>query len=1107
MGTGARMSSEYDAALHALSVEPRVARPGDVVRLRFRTINHGDVPTPRTIVRFVLDAALEALGETHIEIVEVPPGGALLAETCARVAASADDGMRLGAQAVLRLPDVELGTNRCAVLVRGRAVLDGAASGTFVEPLDAETVRVRAVVCNEGDATARNVRIIVREPHGCARIGDDPRAGQQIERLAPGESAELAFLARIVEPVDEIAADDAEVCTFDGRCCALPVRSTVTPAPAIVPSLAVDVARSALGVSIELRNDGWIAARDVQVEIDVPAGVRYDDAAIRVDGVPARVATRRGRPRGKVRGGSSARAAGHDEPYARVERTGSGPAITVGRVRARGTARIEMTATYGADCDPGVVRARTADGAIDAPFAPVFVSDVRIEAVDVPRGCEPGHDAVVGVRVLNAGDRAEHLTISSAPAVPASSADASSATPAPERESTSSESVVLAALAPGNVAHARLVVRIPDDAADGETRSYRMIVRRDDGSSADVRTTEGAAEAQCVVALMVRDRPGVGIDVGPSGDTTRAELPPLDVAPPGRMTPALHLPASVVAGAPFTLGIDLVAEDAIEECVVSLSLPPGLSTVAGSSTVDAHAFLDRDGASPLVAGLALRDVPASTRLRLACSVLAAATIGGERRDVVISLATAGEPREVARASISIVARSPFASRPAGLPYHVDACALPSRTVDGHGTAEAPSSPPAGSPEHGTVDAREQGAVEKSRAENAHEAEDFTARLLVPEHGVFGELLTADSSGAFTFTLRLDDVRASLLDRLLRGANARFVDHLVVLRALFPDTETSGDPRVTTVLDETAAALADVFDRLFVKLRIPAFDVTGTDLEDETLRSSLLRLFERLRDAVPGAAASPALPCATVSGGAIRALAASLDADAVRRRGDAARARRAGADAVWRRCSARSRARGVRARVGRRACTLRRCAARRVRRSARPPRRRRSRRGACRARRRAARTPARVRRVLTMLLPAALALLGTALAAIAIFAPGPLRAPTVSFAPPAAPPLDPWPSQADAWSPQRDAWPAQRDAWPGSSDRWSAQADPWPPQPDAWSARRGTAVGADRCDVTGVDGRARSARRRLRRRHAPCAGRRARRRRCAVGLVGSPARAR
>jgi hypothetical protein len=46
-------------------------------------------------------------------------------------------------------------------------------------------------------------------------------------------------------------------------------------------------------------------------------------------------------------------------------------------------------------------------------------------------------------------------------------------------------------------------------------------------------------------------------------------------------------------------------------------------------------------------------------------------------------------------------------------------------------------------------------------------------------------------------------------------------------------------------------LRDVFDRLFVKLRIPGFDVVSDDVDDIVLRSAMIGLFERLLGATPG----------------------------------------------------------------------------------------------------------------------------------------------------------------------------------------------------------------------------------------------------------------
>ena len=148
------MTSVHEPVLHALSVEPRAARPGETVCVIFRTRNLGTAASPPGSVAFLLGDRLEAAGDAEVAVGSVAPGEDVAAVLYARVGVPLDDGAELAAQAVLRVPGAELATNVCVLRVRSRPVLDGAASGTFVELLDADRVRVRAVVTNEGDGAA-----------------------------------------------------------------------------------------------------------------------------------------------------------------------------------------------------------------------------------------------------------------------------------------------------------------------------------------------------------------------------------------------------------------------------------------------------------------------------------------------------------------------------------------------------------------------------------------------------------------------------------------------------------------------------------------------------------------------------------------------------------------------------------------------------------------------------------------------------------------------------------------------------------------------------------------------------------------------------------------
>ena len=98
-------------------------------------------------------------------------------------------------------------------------------------------------------------------------------------------------------------------------------------------------------------------------------------------------------------------------------------------------------------------------------------------------------------------------------------------------------------------------------------------------------------------------------------------------------------------------------------------------------------------------------------------------------------------------------------------------------------------------------------------------------------------------------MRLDGERLDEIVRLLGGAAGRgLIPHVLALRAFFPDVDPSGDPLVAAALDDVRFALRDVLDRLFVKLRIPGFDVATDDLEDVPLRRAMTGFFQRLLDA-------------------------------------------------------------------------------------------------------------------------------------------------------------------------------------------------------------------------------------------------------------------
>ena len=388
--------TSHEPVLHALSVEPSSARAGDTVRAVFRTRNLGALASPPGLVRFDFGEGLEPLGPPEVTLDPVEPGCDVLATVNARVSAPHADRVEILVRAELRFADRALASNVCAVTVRSRPVLDGPASGTFVEPVDGETVRVRAVVTNEGAGPAGALRILVPTPLGCAR---DPASAATVldrQRLDAGESAELAFLATIAGPGAELCADEGEVQLCDeGRSVALPVRSTFVPVPALAaPEIVLSHARRRVEIAVSVRNDGWADARGVRVRIALPEGLHPVDESLTADGMPVTARA--------VRAAAA-------EPIARAERERDARTVVLAVVAARTTARVALAATYRPGGTGGTIRVTLNDDAVDVPFAPHRERVLRVRIIGSPRTVAPGEPLRIVARVENLGDAAEEL--------------------------------------------------------------------------------------------------------------------------------------------------------------------------------------------------------------------------------------------------------------------------------------------------------------------------------------------------------------------------------------------------------------------------------------------------------------------------------------------------------------------------------------------------------------------------------------------------------------------------------------------------------------------------------------------------------------------------
>jgi hypothetical protein len=245
-------------------------------------------------------------------------------------------------------------------------------------------------------------------------------------------------------------------------------------------------------------------------------------------------------------------------------------------------------------------------------------------------------------------------------------------------------------------------------------------------------------------------------------------------------------------------------------------------------------LLDRAGSSPLAGdGLMLRSVPPGTRVTAAWTLLADPSACDEEMRVDAVLHVDGDERPCEAIAVRVRGRDAFAAQPAGLQYHVDACVIDA------------GSRPAASEARGEPSSVEVPAVAACIQDPRHESTQNEAPW------VRSQRAPSSVDEASTFGLRLSDARLDDAARLMRTTGGGLVAHLLAARMLLPDTESSGDPRIASALDGVRCAVSDVFDRLFVKIRIPGFDVASDDLDDVVLRSAMIGLYERLLSESPG----------------------------------------------------------------------------------------------------------------------------------------------------------------------------------------------------------------------------------------------------------------
>jgi hypothetical protein len=544
-----------DPVLHALTVEPCSARAGETVRAVFRTRNLGALASPPGTVWFAFGEGLDPIGASEVAVDPVEPGGDLAAIVHARVATLDVECTEIAVRAELRLADRVLGSNVCAVVARSRPVLDGPASGTFVEAVDAATVRVRAIVTNEGDGPAGALRIVLPVPLGCASEGWNAPATIERERLDAGESVELAFEAIVTGPAADLSADAGAVQLLgERRRIALPVRQTLTAAAALArPEVVLTRSRRRVEIAVVVRNDGWADARDVRVRMALPEGLRPIDGGVSVDGMPV-----------VARGARSGNAG---ETIARSERERDARTIVLAAVAARSSVCVALAAAFRPDSSDGAIRIAVNDDEVEVPFAPHRARELRVRITSAPRSVAPGEPVRIAARVENLGDLPEELTF------------ALDGISGPERGAEPAR-----ALAAGTAAVVGLALAVPDGA--GAQTAYR---------GAFVVRDAGGERARADFVLPVRER---------------IEAPGTGAARDAQAEPLLAGTVQQESGAGGAFAVRLVLES------VPPSVPPAIADPKSSpigSPSDADAEAD---AAPIEFSIRLDDARLDTIARL-----------------------------------------------------------------------------------------------------------------------------------------------------------------------------------------------------------------------------------------------------------------------------------------------------------------------------------------------------------------------------------------------------------------------------------------------------------------------------------------------------------
>jgi uncharacterized repeat protein (TIGR01451 family) len=324
--------------LRTLVVTPRrTVTPGEIVRVEFAFSNLGGAPATGVRVRFANPS-----GVTYIEgsdtVDDAPLGnetfvanagaqlGDLVPNAQRRVACSfrvndrVEDGSELRFQAALATDQTPVvASNVERLLVRSAPVLQNSATlvtiATTAHPKPGDVIAVRATIANTGSSSAHEVfaflpvpahtRYVPRSARVAGRAllddGDEPfdyASNRPVaERLAPGQSVEVEYQARIETPLADGtrikvggAVSSRDTGEFEVQSAEIVVSSPpdFSNDETAFTVFCDDIVSPGTRVPMTVRavNAGTGDAHNVSIAIELPPGIAYTPGSAHLDGQP-----------------------------------------------------------------------------------------------------------------------------------------------------------------------------------------------------------------------------------------------------------------------------------------------------------------------------------------------------------------------------------------------------------------------------------------------------------------------------------------------------------------------------------------------------------------------------------------------------------------------------------------------------------------------------------------------------------------------------------------------------------------------------------------------------------------------------------------------------